>query len=223
MEPKTMSHLEEIKPIQKYFASDSDFNRLFPSSMQILAIKHWTPVVVARKAAGFLTNNKPVRVLDIGSGIGKFCLTAAYYYPQALFIGVEQRDDLVAYAEEAKQVLKLENASFIHGNFMDLDLRQYDHFYFYNSFYENLFGKDKIDDRVSFSSQLYNQYNRSLNQQLEGMPQGTRLGAFHSLEYEAPKGYRIVNSEFEGRLLYFIKQGSIPGVFRTELAKSTER
>ena len=201
-----MSSPEKPNLIHKWFASDSDFNRLFPSSMQILAIKHWTPVVVARKAAGFLTNNKPVRILDIGSGIGKFCLTAAYYYPRAQFIGVEQRADLVAYAEEAKGVLKLENASFIHGNFTDLDFRQYDHFYFYNSFYENLFGKDKIDDRVSFSSQLYNQYSRSLNQQLERMPKGTRVAAFHSLEYEAPKGYRIVNSEFEDRLLYFIKQ-----------------
>jgi SAM-dependent methyltransferase len=218
-----MSSLEEPKPIQKWFASDSDFNRLFPSSMQILAIKHWTPIVVARKAAGFLTNNKPVRILDIGSGIGKFCLTAAYYYPNAQFIGVEQRADLVAYAEGAKEVLQLENASFIHGNFTDLDFREYDHFYFYNSFYENLLGKDKIDDRLSFSSELYNQYSRGLKSQLEEMPMGTRVAAFHSLEYEAPKGYRIVNSEFEDRLLYFIKQGSLPGVFRTERAEGTER
>lgn len=218
-----MSSLEEIKPIQKWFASDSDFNRLFPSSMQILAIKHWTPVVVARKAAGFLTNNKPVRILDIGSGIGKFCLTAAYYYPHAQFIGVEQRADLVAYAEGAKEVLQLENVSFIHGNFTDLDFREYDHFYFYNSFYENLFGKDKIDDRLSFSSELYNQYSRGLKSQLELMPKGTRVAAFHSLEYETPKGYRVVNSEFEDRLLYFIKQASLPGVFRRERAEGTER
>jgi len=32
--------------------------------------------------------------LDIGSGVGKFCLAGAYYKPSASFFGVEQRKDL---------------------------------------------------------------------------------------------------------------------------------
>ena len=125
---------------EKWFASDEQFNQLYPLSIQALARRHWTPLSVARKAAGFLAAENNVRILDIGSGVGKFCLAAAYYKPKAFYYGIEQRKSLVSHAEKAREILHLQNVSFVDGNFTQLDFRKYDHFYFYNAFYENLAG-----------------------------------------------------------------------------------
>jgi SAM-dependent methyltransferase len=188
-----------------WFDSDEQFNHLYPHNIQILARRHWTPLTIAQKAAYFLASEPNTRVLDIGSGVGKFCLSAAYYKPNASFFGVEQRGSLISYAESARMELQLANVSFMHGNFTQLDLRNYDHFYFYNSFYENLAGTAKIDDSIEYSGELYNYYNRYLYKQLEQLPAGTRLATYHSLEDEIPRGFHIVGSDSDHLLKYWIK------------------
>lgn len=190
---------------EKWINSDDRFNQLYPFSIQVLAGKHWTPLRVARKAANFLAADNNARILDIGSGVGKFCLAAAYARPNAVYYGVEQRKGLIAEAEIVQKTLKLENVSFIHGNFTQLDFRNYDHFYFFNSFYENLIGTNKIDDSIDYSAELYNYYNRYLFNQLEQKPSGTRLVTYHSLEEEVPEGYKLVKAEIDNLLKYWIK------------------
>ena len=190
---------------ENWFKSDLLFNKLYPSSIQLLAQRHWTPLVVARKAANFLAAESDVKILDIGSGVGKFCLAAAHYKPKAFYYGIEQRKRLVNHAEAAKEMLRVENVSFMNGNFTQIDFRNYDHFYFYNSFYENLKGTDKIDNSIDYSLELFNYYNRYLYKQLEQRPAGTRLASFHSLEDEMPPGYHIVGSEMNELLKFWIK------------------
>lgn len=189
----------------KWFHSDIEFDQLYPAPIQLLARRHWTPLEVAKKAADFLAAEDGARILDIGSGVGKFCLGAAYYKPKAFYYGVEQRKDLIQHAEFARYNLGLENVSFIHGNFTQLDFKQYDNFYFYNSFYENLFGTNKIDDSIDYSDDLYNYYNRYLYKQLEQTPQGTRLATFHSLEYEVPRDFHVAGTEMDSLLKFWIK------------------
>jgi hypothetical protein len=191
---------------KKWFYSDREFNSLYPLSIQALARQHWTPLNIAIKAAHFLAVDDHVRILDIGSGVGKFCLTAAYHTPNALYYGVEQRKTLIKYAEVAKSTLHLENVSFIHGNFTQLDLTRFDHFYFYNAFYENLDGTDKIDESIEYSGELYNYYNRYLFKQLQQKPKGTRLCTLCSLEGEVPPDFRIVHSEIEDLLKFWVKE-----------------
>jgi hypothetical protein len=188
-----------------WFSSDAKFDQLYPDSVQLLAKSHWTPLHVARKAAAFLAGEEDARVLDVGSGSGKFCLAAAYFNPEAFFYGVEQRLPLVHNGETARLILGLENVSFIHGNFTQLDFREYDHFYFYNSFYENLVGTDKIDNSIVYSGELYNYYNRYLYNQLNQKPAGTRLVTYHSLEDEIPPSYQLVGSEFDNLLKFRVK------------------
>ena len=200
-----MPLLEKRRTVEKRFVSDDDFDNLYPISMQDLTCRHWTRLHVAKKAACFLAAESNVRILDIGSGIGKFCLSAAYYKPNAFYYGVEQRGYLINHAENAKEILGLENVSFIHGNFTQLDFTNYDHFYFYNAFYENLAYTDKIDDSIDYSGELYNYYNRYLYKQLEKMPPATRLATFHSMEDEVPKEYHVVGSDMDGLLKYWIK------------------
>lgn len=200
-----MPLLEKRIHTENWFSSDEQFNQLYPSSIQLLAQRHWTPLIVARKAANFLAAESNVRILDIGSGVGKFCLAAAHYKPKAWYYGIEQRKRLVTQAETARETLRIENVSFMNGNFTQMDFRNYNHFYFYNAFYENMTGTYKIDNSIDYSLELYNYYNRYLYKQLEQKPPGTRLASFHSLEDEIPKGYHIVGSEMNDLLKFWIK------------------
>lgn len=193
------------KIFDQAFKDDLSFNKLYPLDVRSNASKHWTPLEIAGLAAEFLAATKDVHVLDIGSGVGKFCLAAARLNPDAMFYGVEQRKNLVEHAEQCNNKLGLPNACFIHGNFTQLDFRQFDHFYFYNSFYENLEGTDKIDETLEYSLSLFNYYNRYLYKQLEQKPKGTRIATFHSLEGEIPSSYYTVKTYFGGLLKCWIK------------------
>jgi len=187
------------------FIDDRNFDRQYPVHVQRKSSGHWTPLEVARSAADFLVPQKDVHILDIGSGIGKFCMAAANHKPDALFYGVEQRSDLVNYATYRSNELDLLNVFFINGNFTQIDFRQFDHFYFYNSFYENLKGTEKIDDTIEHSPALYNYYSRYLYKQLNEKPKGTRVATYHSTEEEMPACYYVVKTEFNGLLKFWIK------------------
>lgn len=194
-----------IKVAEPFFCDDNTFDKLYAPGIQAKSTKHWTPVKVAIAAANFLVPENDVHVLDIGSGVGKFCLTAAHAKPEALFYGIEQRKNLVDYSNECSQRLGLHNVSFIHGNFTQLDFRQFDHFYFFNSFYENLKGTEKIDNELDYSPSLFAYYNRYLAMQLDEKPRGTRLATFHSTEEEIPAGYYVVKTDFNGLLKFWMK------------------
>ncbi len=193
--------VEAIDP----FLSDEVFDQLYPASAQALSKRHWTPLQVAKVAAQFLAVDPAARILDIGSGTGKFCLAAAHFQPEAYFFGVEQRSHLVEQANQLKQVLGLTNVRFIHGNFTQLDFTQFDHFYFYNAFYENLPGTQKIDRQLDYTEELYAYYNHYLYRLLDRKPVGTRLVTFHSLEEEIPPGYHVVNAQQRDLLKCWIK------------------
>lgn len=188
-----------------WFTSDNHFNELYHNDIRQLAARHWTPLNVARKAASFLTLDGAANILDVGSGAGKFCLAAAHYYPQASYYGIEQRAPLVHCARETQEVLGLDNISFIHGNFTQLDFNEYDHFYFYNSFYENIEKNYAIDQSIAYSAELYHYYTHYMYSQLSQKSRGTRIVTFHSLEDEIPGQYRVVRSEMNELLKYWIK------------------
>jgi len=186
--------------LDQLFSTDNQLHRLYPASIQLLAARHWTPLNIARTAAQFLGSQTGAKILDIGSGAGKFCLAGAYYQPKAVFYGVEQRRHLVDHALTAREMLGLRNVHFLHQNLTQLDFKQYDHFYFYNSFYENLADMEKIDDHVLCSPHLYVHYNRCLYKKLDEMPVGTRLATFHTIEDKIPGGYHLIE-EHAGKLL----------------------
>ncbi len=194
----------EITPPRPLYTNEQ-FDAFYPESIRNLSNRHWTPLHVAKKAAAFLAKGRNPRILDIGSGAGKFCLVGAQHRPKALFFGVEQRQSLISEAEKLRRALNIKNVSFIHENFSRLDFSQFDHFYFYNSFYENLRGTEKIDDSMEFSSDLYYYYSRYLFKKLEKMPTGTRVVTFHSLENEMPAGFQSIGLEENNLLNFWIR------------------
>ena len=114
------------KAINHWFSTDEQLNKLYPTSIQALASRHWTPLQITQMVTPFLVTHPGVKVLDIGSGVGKFCVAGAYYKPYATFYGVEQRKDLLDHAQKASNTLGLQNVHFIHSNITDLDFSQYD-------------------------------------------------------------------------------------------------
>lgn len=192
-------------PSEALLRCDAEFDWLYPEHIEAKSRKHWTPLDIARKAAQFLAE-PDTSVLDIGSGVGKFCLVGAHYYPETFFFGVEQRHELVLHAEEAKNYLQLPNAHFIFANMTQINFAEFDHFYFYNAFYENVDDADPIDDSIETSYSLYQYYTRYLCAALERKPPGTRLVTYHSLEEEVPASYKLADVSYNTMLKMWIKQ-----------------
>ncbi len=193
-----------LASVDKYFGSDAKFNELYPSQIQKLSRWHWTPLDIAKQAASFLAGPGE-KVLDIGSGVGKFCLAGAHYNPTALFYGVEQRKYLIEYGERAQRLLGVRNANFTNANFTQLNLHEFDHFYFFNSFYENLDDAGRIDENIAYSEALYEYYVKYLYKGLEQMPIYTKVVTFHSFDHEIPRDYELIDSYSNGDLKFWMK------------------
>lgn len=188
-----------------FMQTDADFDALYPLHIRFVGRRHWTPLDVAKRVMGFL-GDKGAKILDIGSGVGKFCLAAAYYAPDAELIGVEQRKYLISHAQYAQEKLGLTNVTFINKNFTQLNLHDYTHFYFFNSFFENIDCDDRIDETIDYSEALYEYYVRYLYKALQEMPKGTKIATFHTLDYEIPDGYKLVEKQLDGDLSFWLKQ-----------------
>ncbi len=197
---------QTIQSTEYYIKDDDTFNTLYRPDMRALSVRHWTPLHVTKQAVNFFDTKQECRILDIGSGVGKFCLAGGLYAPNLYFFGVEQRPQLIEHALKAKKLLGLKNVSFIAGNFTQIDFRSYHHFYFYNAFHENIDDSDRIDDKISYSYPLYDFYARHLHNNLRGMPTGTKIVTYHTLWNEIPREYRLVDSLEKGTLNFWVKR-----------------
>jgi len=158
--------------------ADEQFDLIYPSSVSRLSQDHWTPVEVAMSAANLLVTNVSDRVLDVGSGCGKFCTVAALT-AGAQFVGIEQRAHLLSVARDVSRKLRVPNAKFKYGNMVNLDWSEYDAFYFFNPFYENQFKLAKIDDTVSVSREKFNLYVETVILKLREVKVNTRVVTYH--------------------------------------------
>jgi len=192
-------------PTGNYFVSDDAFDKLYPIYIQQLSAAHWTPLNVALTAARFLAPDKTARIIDIGAGAGKFCITGRYNTPGS-FTGIEQRKNFVRTGNKVIRRLKLSDVSLIHGNFMHHDLSHYTGIYFYNSFHENIVFSDSLDDKIERSTELYLLYTAHLTEQLGKMPVGTRLATYWLSLNEIPGSYTLLQSHFNNLLKLWVKE-----------------
>ena len=188
------------------FSSDAAFDQLYSLRAQQLSSMHWTPIDVAAKAAEHLTGGPGKHILDIGSGVGKFCITAAHYFPEHIFYGVEQRKALIDEAIIAQKATNTANVEFIHGNFTTLNMDQFDHFYFYNSFSENIVHHKPIDNLIQTSAEIYEEYLSRFYELLEDKPAGTRLATFHCPDDYIPPAYKRLKHFAGETLALWLKQ-----------------
>ncbi len=175
--------------------NDEYFDTVYPVPLRSVSKLHFTPVAVAQYAACALVERPGTRVLDIGSGAGKFCLVGAAC-TEGHFTGVEQRERLFRLSEEIAGHYALPNVSFLHANITDIRFEGFDAFYFFNPFHENINQQNPLDFSVRLNRELYFRYSRFVREQLSKMPGGTKLATYFSNSDEIPGSYKA-------RLVYF--------------------
>lgn len=182
-----------------FLVNDEEFNSIYPELIRELSGKHWTPVAVAKVAAEFLVTRQGIKVLDIGSGVGKFCMIGSAL-TKGHFTGVEYREILYSFAVELSKHYGVKNTEFIHDNITNINFKDFEAFYFFNSFIENMSEQEVMDNSVPISPQLYGKYTQYLRLQFASMPVGTRLATYWGNSEEVPRGYVLQSIAFEGEL-----------------------
>jgi tRNA A58 N-methylase Trm61 len=183
---------------------DSTFNKLYPIRIQRLAERHWTPVEIAKVAADYLVDKPNKKVLDIGAGAGKFCLVGAAS-TRGVFYGVEQRESLTKLSKKIAEKHDIKNVEFIHSNINQISFSDYDAFYFYNAFYENIDTSCPIDKIILPKDELFLSYSDYVRDQLSKTPKGTRLVTYWSTWEEIPESFDLEESACDGILNFWKK------------------
>ena len=200
-----MSSFPIIELSEDSVQNDTAFNAIYPNYIQKLSAHHWTPVHVAVKASKYLAQSENSHVLDIGSGVGKFCFVGAQI-TKGFFTGIEQRENLVDLSLKIAKKHKVKNVDFEHQNVLDVDFSKFNAFYFYNSFYENVEAPVPIDDTMIQDESLYLTYSDYVMRQLDKRPKGTRLVTYWSNWLEIPPSFDLVETDCNGKLNFWEKK-----------------
>lgn len=174
--------------------SDARFDHLFPAELRVHSKIHFTPVKVARRVRDWLGPDPGVRILDVGSGCGKFCLVFGATGPGRV-TGIEQRPNLHQAAEAAAKALGLERTTFLCGRMEDLDWRAFNTFYFFNPFYERIAYRQGMDDRTPPHAALYFDHIRTVRDKLDTVKSGSRVVTYHGMGGRLPSDWVLVRSE----------------------------
>lgn len=182
--------------------TDQAFDACLDAGVKRHSSTHYTPVAVAIEAAQFLCGGieGSAKILDVGSGVGKFCLIAASNCENAFFMGVEQRANLAAVADSLAEQSKLDNLGFLCANVMGVSFKDFDAFYLFNPFYEHLEPFSAIDESIDLDQQMYDIYSGYVRKQLQGMPKGTRVASYFGMGDEMPLNYDLIAQMFDGNL-----------------------
>ncbi len=179
--------------------NDAEFDSIYPEAIRAVSEIHFTPVQVTKMAARFLVKTPGAKVLDVGSGAGKFCMIGAAC-TDGNFTGVEQRESLHLVSQTLSDRYGFANTTFIHSNITEIGFQGFDAIYFFNAFLENVFQTNPIDDSIRLEKAKYAEYCLYMKEQLEQLPSGTRLATYFSFMDEIPKSYRIQSTHFDGKL-----------------------
>jgi SAM-dependent methyltransferase len=202
-------------------SSDDAFDEQLLCYLRIKSSMHFTPLVVARQAATLLAPEPGMSVLDVGAGAGKFCLAAALAVPTATFIGVELRGHLVRLASRLAARLALQNVRFLHSDALSLDWSQFDSFYLYNPFAEQLFEPAFVLDRsIELDPLNFVVYVTGVRRRLAEARIGTRVVTYHGFGAPPPLGYELTRQEPAGsdRVELWIKTRAVTAEEATEEA-----
>jgi 16S rRNA G966 N2-methylase RsmD len=141
-----------------------------------------------------LNLNEGAKVLDVGSGSGKFCLVGALN-STASFFGVEQRQSLVKMAKQLAAAFDLDNASFIYGNAVQLDWSDFDVIYLFNPYYENIMDESlRIDLDVKVGQDKYKSYITETINKLSQLNVGTKIVTYYGFGQELPDNFKLITS-----------------------------
>jgi SAM-dependent methyltransferase len=155
-----------------------------------------------------LVTRPGTRVLDVGCGPGKFCVIGAAT-TMGHFTGVEQRAQLVAVARNLIADSAIDRVEILHANITSVEFEDYDAFYLFNPFEENVRQAFQIDATVELKTQLYGIYTRFVRNQLARLPAGTRVVTYAGDCEEIPANYECRRTAFGGQLRLWTHTGRL--------------
>ncbi|HVY29870.1 MAG TPA: hypothetical protein VHB79_25095 [Polyangiaceae bacterium] len=167
--------------------ADSDFDRLLPRELRRLSRQYWTPLAVVLRSAAWLEELCVRTVVDIGSGVGKFCVAGALR-TDCRFIGIEQRAHLVSTARVLSRVYGVdERVVFLHQRFGHDAPPAADAYYFFNPFGENTFRRSEwLDDTVELNRTRFHRELDYVGDWLDAVPHGTYVLTYNGVGAEMP-------------------------------------
>ncbi len=175
---------------------DAGFDALYPEPIRAASARFWTPLTVASRAARLLARHGARRVLDLGSGAGKFCLVAACLRPEMELVGVEQRPHLVEAATVAASRLGLSNVRFHAGDATTFSWSEIEGLYLYNPFGENKCREDeRLDHTVELSAPRFLADVGRVVGALAAAPPGLTMVTYHGFGGPIPASWELVAAE----------------------------
>lgn len=172
--------------------SDDEFDSIYPTRMRELSNVHWTPVEVAAEVSRFLVRDEDSSVLDVGSGVGKFCLVSAMV-SQGRYLGVERRGDLVNLARYVSKQFHLSNVLFREGDAFDIDWNDFSSIYLYNPFYEQIAHPHlRIDANVELTRENFDHFVEAAENKLRLLVPGTRVATYNGFGGKIPESFQCV-------------------------------
>ena len=209
-----------MKLIQKYFPDLTDLqikqfeqlkglykdwnlkiNVVSRKDIDELYLRHVLHSLGISKVMPFQSGSK---ILDVGSGIGKFCFVGALT-TDGEYTGVEQRENLVKISNKIIDQNKISKVKFIYNNFKHINFNNYTGFYLYNPFWENIANDKLIDNKITVSESLYKEYNKLLSDKLSKLKQGVLVATYLMKEDDIPQCFSIKKYAFDRKLILWQK------------------
>ncbi len=176
---------------------DEDWDLAYPPNYAELSSVNWSPVSVARRAAILLSTGPATRILDVGAGVGKFCMVAALTAP-GIFVGVERIGEMVAVARATAQRALASTVRFLHGRIEDVDWTTFDGFYLFNPFVEWWCSDARSIDPTATAAAECRKLVSLTEQRLALARRGTRVVTYHGFGGEMPSCFRLKVKEPRG-------------------------
>jgi SAM-dependent methyltransferase len=178
--------------------SDRHFDAVFPASYRRVSDLYWTPVDVAVRAALLLAAKPDASILDVGAGIGKFCIVVAALLPRVRIRGVEHRPHFVDIAREAARKMDVA-VDFAHGTLDGEGASRVDGIYLFNPFAENFTPREhRLDESVELSEERFWKDVEGTERFLRAARVGTRVVTYCGWGGEMPPEYRLRRREHSG-------------------------
>lgn len=183
-----------------HIPTDQAIDRYLPIPLRYVSNQYWTSVKVALRVSQWLNEIGARRVLDVGSGPGKFCVLAALA-TNCEIVGIEQRGYLNLAARNLARSFGVEQrVRFLHGLFGEAPLETFDAYYFYSPFIENIFGPAEwLDRSVEHGEARFNREVALAEQMLRDLPVGTHVVCYNGFGGTMPKEYEVVHNEMNAR------------------------
>lgn len=189
--------------------TDESLDSYLPLSAQRVSPLFWTSVPIIERAVAWLDELGVGDIVDLGSGVGKWCVGAALLAKsERRYFGLEHRRELVTIATGLATHLGVaDRVTFHQGEVADLlgrpgpipGLPARPAFYLFNPFGENVAPDDEhLDDSVELSEARFHRDVTAVEDLFEVAAAGTWVLVYNGFGGRMPFSYEPVRTDFDG-------------------------